>query len=124
MNIPSELKYTKDHEWVRIEGDVATVGITDFAQSQLGDIVFLDIPTVGETLEAHEVFGTIEAVKTVSDLFCPVGGKILEFNTALDDAPDAVNGDPYGAGWIIRVGLDGAAHEWLLTADEYKKLIS
>ncbi len=123
MNIPVDLKYTKDHEWVRMEGDVAVVGITDFAQSQLGDIVFVDVPTVGEAVEANAVFGTIEAVKTVSDLFCPVGGEVTEFNAALDDTPEAVNRDPYGAGWIIRVKMDGAAQEHLLTAAEYEKLV-
>lgn len=124
MNIPSDLKYTKDHEWVRIEGDVAVVGITDFAQSQLGDIVFVDVATVGETVAQHEVFGTVEAVKTVSDLFCPVGGKVVEFNDALDDAPDAVNSDPYGEGWIIKVAMsDPAQIEGLLSAEQYKNLI-
>jgi glycine cleavage system H protein len=124
MNIPVDLKYTKDHEWVRVEGDVAVVGITDFAQSQLGDIVFVDVATVGETVAQHSVFGTIEAVKTVSDLFCPVGGKVVEFNTALDDAPDAVNRDPYGEGWIIRVAMsDPAQVDGLLSADQYKALV-
>lgn len=123
MNIPENLKYTNDHEWVKIDGETATVGITDFAQSQLGDIVFVDVPTVGERVGANSVFGTIEAVKTVSDLFCPVGGFVEEFNSALDDAPQAVNTDPYGAGWIIKVKMDGAAHEKLLTAEEYKKII-
>lgn len=124
MNIPSELKYTKDHEWVRVEGDVAVVGITDFAQSQLGDIVFVDVATLGETVEQHTVFGTIEAVKTVSDLFCPVGGEITEFNESLDDAPDAVNSDPYGTGWIVKVKMsDPSQVEGLLTADQYKELV-
>jgi len=124
MNIPAELKFTKDHEWVRIEGGTATVGITDFAQSQLGDIVFVDVPTVGESVAQHDVFGTIEAVKTVSDLFCPVGGKVTEFNSALDDAPDAVNRDPYGEGWIIRVEMDDAAQvAGLMDAAAYKELI-
>ncbi len=124
MNIPSELKFTKDHEWVRVEGDVAVVGITDFAQSQLGDIVFVDVPTVGETVAQHDVFGTIEAVKTVSDLFCPVSGEVTEFNGTLDDAPDAVNRDPYGEGWIIRVAMsDSAQVAGLLSADEYKALV-
>jgi glycine cleavage system H protein len=124
MNVPSELKFTKDHEWVRIEGDVATVGITDFAQSQLGDIVFVEVPTVGETLSQHAVFGTIEAVKTVSDLFCPVAGEVVEFNAELDDAPDAVNRDPYGAGWIVRVAMsDPSQVDSLLSAEEYKELI-
>jgi glycine cleavage system H protein len=118
------LKFTKDHEWVRVEGTEAVVGITDFAQSQLGDIVFVDVPTVGESVARHSVFGTIEAVKTVSDLFCPVSGTVSEFNTALDDAPDAVNRDPYGEGWIIRVAMsDPAQVEELLSAADYKALI-
>ncbi len=124
MNIPSELKYTKDHEWVRVEGDTAIVGITDFAQSQLGDIVYLDVPTVGENVEQHSVFGSIEAVKTVSDLFCPVSGEVAEFNTVLDDAPETVNSDPYGEGWIIRVAMsDPAQVAALMSADEYKALV-
>ncbi len=124
MSTPSELKFTKDHEWVRVEGDTAVIGITDFAQSQLGDIVFVDIPTVGETVEQHAVFGTIEAVKTVSDLFCPVSGEITAFNEELDAAPDAVNRDPYGEGWIIRVAMsDPAQVSGLLSAEEYKTLI-
>lgn len=124
MNIPANLKYTKDHEWVSVEGGVATIGITDFAQSQLGDIVFVDVPTVGETVAQHAVFGTVEAVKTVSDLFCPVGGEVTEFNGALDDAPDAVNRDPYGEGWIIKVAMsDPAQVDGLLSAAEYKELI-
>jgi glycine cleavage system H protein len=124
MNFPSDLKFTKDHEWVRVSGDTATIGITDFAQSQLGDIVFVDVPTVGETLAQHGVFGTIEAVKTVSDLFCPVSGKVTEFNGTLDDAPETVNRDPYGEGWIIRVAMsDPAQVSGLLSADDYKALI-
>ncbi len=124
MNVPSELKFTKDHEWVRVEGGVAVVGITDFAQSQLGDIVFVDVPSVGETVAQHAVFGTIEAVKTVSDLFCPVSGEVAEFNGALDDAPDAVNRDPYGEGWIIRVAMsDPSQVDGLLSADDYKALV-
>lgn len=124
MNIPSELKFTKDHEWVRVEGNDAIVGITDFAQSQLGDIVFVDVPTVGETVAQHAVFGTIEAVKTVSDLFCPVGGEVVEFNGALDDTPDAVNRDPYGEGWIIRVAMsDPAQVAALMSAADYKALV-
>ena len=103
MNIPAELKYTKDHEWVRLEGDDAIVGITDFAQSELGDIVFVDIQTEGETLAKEEVFGTIEAVKTVSDIFLPVGGEVLEFNEALEGNPGLINSDPYGEGWIIKL---------------------
>ena len=124
MKIPSELKYTKDHEWVRVEGDTAVVGITDFAQSQLGDIVYLDVPTVGENVEQHSVFGSIEAVKTVSDLFCPVSGEVAEFNTVLDDAPETVNSDPYGEGWIIRVAMsDPAQVAALMSADEYRALV-
>jgi glycine cleavage system H protein len=124
MNIPAELKFTKDHEWVRVEGGTATVGITDFAQSQLGDIVFVDVPSVGESVAQHDVFGTIEAVKTVSDLFCPVGGRVAEFNSALDDAPDAVNRDPYGEGWIIRVEMeDPSQAASLMDAAAYKELI-
>ncbi len=124
MKIPSELKYTKDHEWVRVEGDSAVVGITDFAQSQLGDIVYLDVPTVGETIEQHSVFGSIEAVKTVSDLFCPVSGEVAEFNTALDDAPETVNSDPYGEGWIIRVTMsDPSQVAALMTADQYSAMV-
>ncbi len=124
MNIPSELKYTKDHEWVKVEDGTAIVGITDFAQSQLGDIVFVDVATVGETVEQHKVFGTIEAVKTVSDLFNPVAGEVIEFNEALDDAPDAVNRDPYGNGWIIKIKMSDAAQvDGLLSAEQYKALI-
>jgi glycine cleavage system H protein len=109
MNFPSELKYTKDHEWVRIEGDIATVGITDFAQGELGDIVFVEIETSGQSLAEHEVFGTVEAVKTVSDLFMPVSGEILEVNPGLEADPAAVNNDPYGAGWMIKVKLAAGA---------------
>ena len=103
MNIPSDLKYTKDHEWVKIEGDIATVGITDFAQGELGDIVYVEVETVDETMEAEEIFGTVEAVKTVSDLFLPLSGEIIEFNSALEDAPEKVNTDPYGDGWMIKM---------------------
>ncbi|MDR2891451.1 MAG: glycine cleavage system protein GcvH [Alistipes sp.] len=124
MNTPASLKYTKDHEWVRVEGDVAVVGITDFAQSQLGDIVFVDVATVGETIEADSVFGTIEAVKTVSDLFCPVSGEVVEFNSALDDAPDAVNKDAYGEGWIIKVKMSNPAQvDGLMSAEQYNALV-
>jgi glycine cleavage system H protein len=124
MNIPNNLKFTKDHEWIRVEGNEAVIGITDFAQSQLGDIVFVDVPTVGENVAQHAVFGTIEAVKTVSDLFCPVAGKVTEFNPALDNAPDAVNNDPYGEGWIIRVAMsDPAQVDGLLSDEQYKELI-
>ena len=124
MNIPAELKYTKDHEWVRIEGDEAVVGITDFAQSELGDIVFVEIETEGETIDKEEVFGTVEAVKTVSDLFMPLSGEILTFNPDLEDTPETVNSDPYGAGWMIRIKLSDASElGGLLSADDYKDLI-
>lgn len=124
MNIPSQLKYSKDHEWVRVEGDIAVVGITDFAQSQLGDIVFVDVTTEGETLAQHDIFGTIEAVKTVSDAFLPVSGEILEFNEALNDAPEAVNKDPYGEGWMVKVKMsDPAEVDSLLDAEAYKAII-
>lgn len=124
MNIPADLKYSKDHEWIRVEESCAYVGITDFAQSQLGDIVFVDVTTVGETLPQGEVFGTIEAVKTVSDAFLPIGGEILEFNTSLNDSPELVNSDPYGAGWMIKIRMtDPAELDVLLDADAYAKLI-
>lgn len=124
MNIPSDLKYSKDHEWIRVEETCAYVGITDFAQSQLGDIVFVDVTTVGETLPQNEVFGTIEAVKTVSDAFLPVGGEILEFNTSLNDSPELVNSDPYGAGWMVKIRMtDPAELDVLLDAEAYAKLI-
>lgn len=124
MNIPADLKYSKDHEWIRVEETCAYVGITDFAQSQLGDIVFVDVTTVGETLPQNEVFGTIEAVKTVSDAFLPVGGEILEFNTTLNDSPELVNSDPYGAGWMVKIRMtDPAELDVLLNAEAYAKLI-
>ena len=124
MNVPTNLKYSNDHEWCRVEGDVAVIGITDFAQSQLGDIVFVDVPTVGETLAAGEVFGSIEAVKTVSDAFLPVSGEVLEFNESLNDAPDRVNADPYGEGWIVKIRMsDPSELGVLLSADDYAKLI-
>ncbi|MDX9929082.1 MAG: glycine cleavage system protein GcvH [Bacteroidales bacterium] len=124
MNVPGNLKYTKDHEWLRIEGDHAFVGITDFAQGELGDIVFIEIETVGETLEREEVFGTVEAVKTVSDLFMPVGGEILEKNPAIEDTPDIVNKDPFGKGWLVKIRIsDKSEIEELLNADEYSALI-
>lgn len=124
MNIPSELKYTKDHEWVKIEGDIATIGITDFAQSELGDIVYVEVETVDETLEAEEIFGTVEAVKTVSDLFLPISGEIIEFNATLEDEPEKVNSDPYGAGWMIKVKCsDVSQYEGLMSSEEYKILI-
>ncbi|MCB9170498.1 MAG: glycine cleavage system protein GcvH [Flavobacteriales bacterium] len=124
MNIPNELRYTKDHEWVRLEGDEAVIGITDHAQSELGDIVFVDIGTQGSTLGQEEVFGTVEAVKTVSDLFMPVGGTVLEANAAINDDPALVNRDPYGAGWMVRVKLsDPGQLEGLLTAEQYGALV-
>ena len=124
MNIPSELKYTKDHEWISMNGEIATVGITDFAQSELGDIVYVEVETVDETLNAEEIFGTVEAVKTVSDLFLPLSGEIIEFNTALEDAPEKVNTDPYGEGWMIKMKCSDLSEvENLLTAEAYKTLI-
>lgn len=124
MNTPSNLKYTKDHEWIRLEGETAYVGITDYAQHELGDIVFVDVDTVDETLEAEETFGTVEAVKTSSELFLPVAGKVVEFNEALADAPELVNKDPYGEGWMIKVEVNNAADvEGLLDAEAYKALI-
>ncbi|MEL0652098.1 glycine cleavage system protein GcvH [Algibacter sp. TI.3.09] len=124
MNIPSELKYTKDHEWIKVDGDVVTIGITDFAQSELGDIVYVEVETLDETLEAEEVFGTVEAVKTVSDLFLPVSGEIIEFNEALEDEPEKVNTDPYGDGWMIKVKCSDVSQiEGLMSADDYKALI-
>ncbi len=121
MNFPAELKYTKDHEWIRVEGDEAVIGITDFAQRELGDIVFVDINTVGEEVAANEVFGTIEAVKTVSDLFIPVTSTVLAINEAIDASPELVNSDPYGEGWIIRVKLANPADvDALMSADDYK----
>lgn len=124
MNIPSELKYTKDHEWVSIDGEVATVGITDFAQSELGDIVYVEVETLDETLEADEIFGTVEAVKTVSDLFLPLSGEIIEFNEALEDEPESVNTDPYGDGWMIKIKCSDLSQvDSLLSADDYKSLI-
>ncbi len=124
MNIPSELKYTKDHEWIKIEGDVATVGITDFAQSELGDIVYVEVETVDETLEREEVFGTVEAVKTVSDLFLPLDGEIIEFNESLEDEPEKVNKDPYGEGWMIKLKFsDESQVADLLDSEAYKEII-
>jgi len=121
MNFPAELLYTKDHEWISIDGDVATVGITDFAQSELGDIVYVDITTLGQQVGKHDVFGTVEAVKTVSDLFLPLAGEVTEFNESINDNPEVVNKDPYGAGWIVKVKLSDAADRAdLLTADAYK----
>ena len=124
MNIPAELKYTKDHEWVKVDGDVATVGITDFAQGELGDIVYIEIETVGENLDQEEVFGSIEAVKTVSDLFMPVGGEVVEMNEKIESNPEIVNSDPYGDGWLIKVKLsDTSDLDNLLSATEYGDLV-
>ena len=124
MNIPKDLKYTKDHEWISIDGDVATVGITDFAQRELGDIVYVEVETVGETLEADDVFGTVEAVKTVSDLFLPVSGEILEFNDSLEETPEDVNSDPYLKGWMIRLKVNNKDDlNKLLNSEQYKDLI-
>ena len=124
MSIPAELKYTQDHEWVRVEGDVATVGVTEFAQGELGDVVFVEIETEGETLDKGETFGTVEAVKTVSDLFMPVGGEVTEFNEALADDPELVNKDPYGEGWMIKIKVaDTAELADLMDADAYKAMI-
>jgi glycine cleavage system H protein len=124
MNIPSNLKYTKDHEWVSLEGDVATVGITDFAQKELGDIVYVEVETLDQTLDKDEVFGTVEAVKTVSDLFLPLSGEIIEFNEQLESNPESVNTDPYGAGWMVKVKVSNLADfDDLLTSDAYKELI-
>ena len=125
MIFPTELKYTKDHEWIRVEGDVAYVGITDFAQSELGEIVYVDITTEGETVESEETFGTIEAVKTVSDLFMSVTGEVLEVNAELEDAPELINEDAYGKGWLIKVAVaDPAQVNELLSAEEYQQLIA
>jgi glycine cleavage system H protein len=124
MNIPESLKYTKDHEWINVEGNTATIGITEFAQGELGDIVYVDISTVGQQIGQHDVFGTVEAVKTVSDLFMPISGKVIEFNKALDAAPEKVNGDPYGDGWMVKVEITNASEvAGLLTAAQYKELI-
>jgi glycine cleavage system H protein len=123
MNFPVELKYTKDHEWVKIDGDIATIGVTDFAQKELGDIVYVEVETIGETIEAGEVFGTVEAVKTVSDLFMPVTGEILEFNGELESSPELVNDAPYTEGWMVKVKITGALPADLLDAASYKDLI-
>lgn len=123
-NFPEDLKYTKDHEWVRVEGDTATVGITDYAQSELGDIVYVEVETVGDSLNQHDVFGTVEAVKTVSDLFMPVSGEILELNDKLDGEPELVNKDPYGDGWMVKVRLSNAGEvDGLMSAAEYRDLV-
>ena len=124
MSVPSELKYTKDHEWVKIEGDIATVGITDFAQGELGDIVYVEVETLDETLEKEEIFGTVEAVKTVSDLFLPLSGEIVEFNSLLEDEPEKVNSDPYGEGWMIKIKLSDLSEvDGLMSDADYKELI-
>jgi len=124
MSVPAEFKYTKDHEWVKIEDDVATIGITYFAQSELGDIVYVDVDTVDETIEKDEVFGSVEAVKTVSDLFMPLSGEIIEFNESLEDEPESVNKDPYGDGWMIKIKLSDLSQvEGLLSDEDYKELI-
>ena len=124
MNVPENLKYTKDHEWISIEGDVATIGITDFAQGELGDIVYVEVETEGETLAREEVFGTVEAVKTVSDLFMPVSGEVIEFNEAIESSPESVNNDAYGSGWMIKVKLsDTSELDDLLSAEQYSEII-
>ncbi|WP_196885553.1 glycine cleavage system protein GcvH [Aureivirga sp. CE67] len=124
MNIPAELKYTKDHEWVRVEGNVATIGITDHAQGELGDIVYVDVDTIDETVDKDETFGSVEAVKTVSDLFMPLTGEVTEFNEALEDEPELVNKDPYGEGWMIKITIsDESELEGLLSVDAYKEII-
>ncbi|PKQ66347.1 glycine cleavage system protein GcvH [Labilibaculum manganireducens] len=124
MNVPENLKYTKDHEWIRVEGEEAFVGVTDFAQGELGDIVFVEVETEGDELDKEEIFGTIEAVKTVSDMFMPIGGEVLEFNEKLEEAPDLINSDPYGEGWIVKIKIaDSSELEELLTAEQYKELL-
>jgi glycine cleavage system H protein len=124
MNFPSDLKYTKEHEWVRVEGDVATIGITEFAQSELGDIVFIDINTIGDSIGQDEIFGAVEAVKTVSDLFMPISGEVLEKNDALDSSPESVNSDPYGAGWMIKVKMSNPSEmDGLLSAETYREMV-
>ena len=124
MNIPSDLLYSNDHEWVKLDEDIATIGITDFAQQELGDIVYIEIETVGDNLQKEQVFGTVEAVKTVSDLFMPISGKVLEFNTALEDTPETVNYEPYESGWIIKIKIEDPSQlKYLLSAEQYKQLI-
>ena len=124
MNIPEELKYTEEHEWIRLEGNIATVGITDFAQSELGDIVYIEVDTLDSEINSNDVFGTVEAVKTVSDLFMPVTGKVIEVNSSLEDAPEVVNDDPYGQGWIIKIEVTNPADvENLMSSDNYRNLI-
>ena len=124
MNIPSDILYSNDHEWVKLDEDIATIGITDFAQQELGDIVYIEIETVGDNLQKEQVFGTVEAVKTVSDLFMPISGEVLEFNTALEDTPETVNNEPYDSGWIIKIKIDDPSQlKNLLSAEQYKQLI-
>ena len=124
MNIPSDLLYSNDHEWVKLDEDIATIGITDFAQQELGDIVYIEIETVGDNLQKEQVFGTVEAVKTVSDLFMPISGEVIEFNTALEDTPETVNNEPYDSGWIIKIKIDNPSQlEYLLSAEQYMQLI-
>ena len=124
MNIPVDLKYTEDHEWIRVEGDIAIVGVTDFAQGELGDVVFVEIETEGEELDKGETFGTVEAVKTVSDQFMPIGGEVAEFNEALADEPELINNDPYGKGWMIKIKIaDNSELDALISAEEYQKLL-
>ena len=124
MNIPSDLLYSNDHEWVKLDGEFAIIGITDFAQRELGDIVYIEIETLGDTLEREQVFGTVEAVKTVSDLFMPLSGEVLEFNSTLEDTPEAVNDQPYESGWMIKIKMDNPAQlKYLMSADQYKQLI-
>ena len=124
MNIPEELKYTEEHEWIRLEGNIATIGITDFAQSELGDIVYIEVDTLDSEINSNDVFGTVEAVKTVSDLFMPVTGKVIEFNSSLEDTPEVVNDDPYGQGWIIKIEVTNPADiETLMSFDNYRNLI-
>ncbi|PKQ62722.1 glycine cleavage system protein H [Labilibaculum filiforme] len=124
MNVPENLKYTKDHEWIRVEGKEAFVGVTDFAQGELGDIVFVEVETEGDELDKEEIFGTIEAVKTVSDMFMPIGGEVLQFNEKLEDAPDLINSDPYGEGWIVKIKItDSSELNELLSAAQYKELL-
>ena len=124
MNIPSDLLYSNDHEWVKLDEDIATIGITDFAQQELGDIVYIEIETVGDNLQKEQVFGTVEAVKTVSDLFMPISGEVLEFNTVLEDTPETVNNEPYDSGWIIKIKIDNPSQlKHLLSAEQYKQLI-
>lgn len=124
MNVPENLKYTKDHEWISVEGDIATIGVTDFAQGELGDIVYVEVETEGETLDKEAIFGSVEAVKTVSDLFMPVSGEIIEFNTSLESTPETVNSDAYGDGWMIKIKMTNTAEiDNLLSAEDYKTLI-